>query len=216
MHTLLQHIIWFFIKALICTYKMEIRGTEHRDKARKMHPKGSFIFALWHEQVIAVMNGHAFTEPYLALASKSKDGDYAAFVAKKMGFVPVRGSSRKKNRKDKGGSEALIEYVINLRNGTSGGLTVDGPKGPRHQCKPGIVVMSQKSGAPILPVAAVAKSYWEFNSWDKFKVPKPFTKIIMTYGEPILVDAEIPSEKIPEICEQVNQSLIKLTEASTI
>lgn len=214
MHKFLQHVIWFFIKALISTYRMEIRGKEHREKARALNPKGSYIFVMWHEQVIAVMNGHAFTEPYLALASRSKDGDYAAFVAQKMGFTPVRGSSNKK-RQDKGGKEAMAMYVDKLKEGLCGGLTVDGPKGPRHKCKPGAVVMSKLTGAPILPVVAVAKRHIEFNSWDKFKIPLPFTKIIMTYGEPIQVEREADDARVAEICEKVNQSLISLTEASS-
>lgn len=214
MHKLLQYVIWYFIKALVSTYRTEVRGKEHREKARTLNPKGSYIFVMWHEQVIAVMNGHAYTEPYLALASRSKDGDYAAFVAKKLGFTPVRGSSNRK-RQDKGGKEALALYVDKLNEGLCGGLTVDGPKGPRHKCKPGAVVMSKLTGAPILPVVAVARHKITFNSWDKFKIPLPFTKIIMTYGEPIQVERDADESRVAEISEMVNQSLISLTEASS-
>lgn len=214
MHTLLQNVLWFIVRTLISTYKTEVRGTEHRQKAHALNSRGSYIFVMWHEQVIACMNGHRNTEPYLALASRSKDGDYAAFVAKKMGFTPVRGSSNKK-RQDKGGKEAMALYVEKLKEGLCGGLTVDGPKGPRHKCKPGAVIMAKLTGAPILPVVAVANRYWEFNSWDKFKIPKPFAKIIMCYGEPIQVEADASEERIAQVCEEVNQSLIKLTEANS-
>lgn len=156
------------------------------------------------------MSGHAWTEPYLALSSRSKDGDYAAYVSEKMGFVAVRGSSKKKNI-DKGGKEAIREYVEKLNLGISGGLTVDGPKGPRQVCKIGIVLMSQETGAPILPVVGIASSYWEFSSWDRFKIPKPFSKILMVYGEPILTPKNATAEDLEKVREQVTNSLKELT-----
>jgi len=210
LHELLKRIIWLIIKALVSTYRVTITGVEYREAASKVHPKGSFIFAVWHEQVVSVMYGHAWTKPYLALSSRSKDGDYAAFVSEKMGFVAVRGSSKKKNV-DKGGKEVLKEYISKLGEGISGGLTVDGPKGPRQKCKIGAVIMSQESGAPILPVVGIASSYWEFNSWDKFKIPKPFSKIHMVYGAPILVGKDSTPEELQMSCDLVTDSLVKLT-----
>lgn len=172
---------------LISTYKYEFRGEENLKKARTIHPTGAFIFSIWHEQVLSVMAAHAHSYPYMTLASRSKDGDFAAHIAMKLGFKSIRGSSRNK-RADKGGKEALMEYIRNLSQGISGGVTVDGPKGPRQVCKPGIVIMAHKTGAPILPVICQASSYWEFNSWDRFKLPKPFAKLTIIYGEPITIE----------------------------
>ena len=89
-------------------------------------------------------------------------------------------------------------------------MTVDGPKGPRQKCKIGIVLMAQETGAPILPVVGLASSYWEFNSWDRFKVPRPFSKIKMIYGEPILVPANSTPEQLESISEQVTHALKEL------
>lgn len=196
-HKILQRIVWLFIKTLISTYRIELRGVHHREQAEAMHPKGAFIFAMWHEHVLGIMVAHAWTKPYLALASRSKDGDYAAYVSTKLGFKSVRGSSRKKG-KDKGGKEALQEYVENLHAGNSGGLTVDGPKGPRRICKSGAVIMAKETGAAIMPVTAYYSSYWEFNSWDKFKVPKPFSKIIVTCGEPLRITDGMGPEAVTD------------------
>jgi len=206
MHKLLVRLVWFLVKSLISTYRVEVKNSELREKAKKINPKGSFVFAVWHEQVVSVMTGHAWSEPYLALSSRSKDGDYAAYVSEKMGFVAVRGSSRRKNI-DKGGKEALQEYIQKVNQGISGGMTVDGPRGPRQKCKPGVIIVAKETGAPVLPVAAFADRYWEFNSWDKFKIPKPFAKITMIYAEPILVNPEASPELIEEICHQVSTSL---------
>ena len=186
-HIILKHTIWFFLRLLLSTYKYEYRGAENLTIARSIHPKGSFIFSIWHEQVLSVMAAHAHTYPYMTLASRSKDGDFAAHIAQKLGFVSIRGSSRNK-RADKGGQEALAEYIENLLNGVSGGVTIDGPKGPRHACKPGIVIMSFKTGCPIVPIVCKANSFWEFNSWDRFKLPKPFARLTIVYGKPIQIE----------------------------
>lgn len=196
-HTILKQIVWLILKALSSTYKFEFHGVEHLKKARTIHPKNSFIFSIWHEQVFTVMAAHAHAEPYIALASRSKDGDYAAHIANKFGFRAVRGSSRGR-RGDKGGKEALAEYIENLSQGVSGGITIDGPKGPRHVCKPGIVIMSHKTGSPILPVIAEASRHWEFNSWDRFKLPKPFAKIKIIYGEPLQIEKINDPEVFPQ------------------
>lgn len=196
-HAILKQLVWLLLRALTSTYKFEYQGIEHFKKARTLQSTGSFIFAIWHEQVLTVMAAHAHEEPYMALASRSKDGDFAAHIATKFGFQAVRGSSRNR-RGDKGGKEALSEYIENLSKGISGGITIDGPKGPRHICKPGVVIMSHKTGAPILPVIAVPSWYWEFNSWDRFKLPKPFAKIRIIYGEPIQIEQINDPEIFPQ------------------
>ncbi len=209
-HLLLQNIVWFFVKSLIMTYKVRWVGLENREKARAASPDRSVIITAFHGTVVPVLRAHAWTEPFAVLASRSKDGDYAAFVAKKMDFLPVRGSSKKRN-KDKGGKVAIEQFLAYLKNGHSIGITIDGPKGPRHVCKPGAVVIAQKSGAPILPTAGLAASYWEFNSWDRFMLPKPFTTITVIYGEPIFVAADASPEEITAYCLQVSDVMKKLT-----
>lgn len=208
-HKLLQRIVWLIVKCLVSTYKHEIINLEYREKARAMNPSRSFLFAVWHGQVLSAMSYHAWTEPYLILASRSKDGDFAAFVGQKMNYVPVRGSSKKKN-KDKGGKEAMFEYIAKLKAGTSGGITIDGPKGPNQVAKVGVVVIAKQSGAAILPTVSLPKSYWEFNSWDRFKIPKPFSTLRIIYGEPIKVPFESTPEEVEDYRIQLTEVMKKL------
>ena len=209
LHKILQRVLWLFIRTLISTYKLEIQGKENYDKAVAMNPDKSLIFTLWHEDVVSGMVNHAWTKPFAVLSSKSKDGDYAAYISKKMGFTPVRGSSRKKN-KDKGGSEAIQLFVTNLKAGNSIGLTVDGPKGPRQVCKIGAALVAQKTGAPILPMIGKSSSHWVFNSWDQFKLPKPFAKLTVVYAEPIMVPASATPEELEGYCQKVGDSMKRL------
>lgn len=208
-HRVLQNIIWFVVWSIRLTQKFEFRGTEHRAKVKELNPKNAFVFAVWHEQVLSLLSAYAWTEPFMALASRSKDGDYAAFVCQKFGFHSVRGSS-KKNNKDKGGKEAMWTYIQRMSAGQSGGITIDGPKGPRHTCKPGIVVIAKETQAPIIPVVAEADSFWEFKSWDRFKLPKPFATIRIACGAPIMVPADASPEQVTEYCQLIEQRLEEL------
>lgn len=209
-HNILQHVSWFFVKTLISTYRFERENVEHLEAAVKHHPKGALVIGCWHEQMIAFLSAHRGTFPYMAMASRSKDGDYAAFIASQMGFIPVRGSSRGRRGGEKGGKEALEIYISNMKEGGRGGITVDGPKGPRHVCKPGIVLIAQQTNSMIVPGGAFAERYWEFKSWDKFKLPVPFTRIKLKYAAPIKVPAELSATQIMEICRKVETSLLSL------
>jgi lysophospholipid acyltransferase (LPLAT)-like uncharacterized protein len=149
MEFVLKRLIWFFLRSMMLTYRFSYREVQYLQSAKEKSPNGTFVFAMWHELVWPTMAAHAWREPYLALASRSKDGNYAAFIAEKVGFTSVRGSSRKGN-KDKGGKEAMMIYINGLKNKMSAGMTVDGPKGPRQVCKPGIAIIAKETGSPDL------------------------------------------------------------------
>lgn len=203
LHFLLIRFAWLIVKTLISTYRFKFQNKEHFAEANQ---HGAFIFAIWHESVIGFMSAHAWTKPYLSLSSRSKDGDIAAYISQKMGFVAVRGSSKKK-RGDKGGKEAMEEYISQMRQGMSGGITVDGPKGPRHVCKMGVVRIAQQTGSPILPGVAIPSSYWTINSWDQFKIPKPFSTITIIYTDLVWVKADASSEEMTAYAETVGKNL---------
>ena len=205
LHALLKRLIWWMVKSLVSTYRFHYEGLEHLKLAESLHPKGAHLLALWHEDALIILSGMA-GRPYLAMASRSKDGDYAAFIAEKFGFTLVRGSSRKRNR-DKGGKEAMLEYIQQMSLGMSGGITVDGPKGPRHECKPGIVVIAKETGAAIVPIVARPHRFWELNSWDRFKIPKPFSKILIQYLPPVIVPHEATTEEVSLYCKKVRDRL---------
>ncbi len=212
-HKICLQLAWMLVKALVSTYRFDKEGLEHLETASKHHPKGALLIGCWHEQLLGFLAAHAGTFPYMAMASRSKDGDYAAIIASKMGFTPVRGSSRKRG-KDKGGKEAIDIYISGMAEGGRGGITVDGPKGPRHVCKPGIVQIAQRTGAMIVPGGAFAERYWEFNSWDRFKLPVPFTRIKLRYAEPFAVPEEMSVSEIADACRKVEEKLIALEKSA--
>ena len=141
---------------------------------------GPYIVAIWHQNIIASVLG-AQQKTYTVLASTSQDGDAISFVLERLGHRVVRGSSRR------GGIQAYRSLIHAAQNGDCTAITVDGPIGPRHEVKMGVLRLAQKTGQPILPVTAVAQHFIRFSSWDHFRFPLPFSRIMLCFGEPIFV-----------------------------
>jgi hypothetical protein len=108
----------------------------------------------------------------------------ADFV-RRFGFVTVRGSS------SRGGGEGLRSLTRAIRKGHSVVVVPDGPRGPREVLKPGVVRLARLTGAHVVPAAFGASSEWRARSWDKFRIPKPFSRCVMRFGEPVLVPRDI-------------------------
>jgi hypothetical protein len=77
--------------------------------------------------------------------------------------------------------------VRSLREGWDVVVVPDGPRGPREVVKPGIVTLAAASGAPIVPVALGASAAWRLRSWDELRVPRPWSRCVVIFGEPMSV-----------------------------
>lgn len=153
-------------------------------------PQEPFIVAFWH--------GELFMQPFLykrvrpshkiaVMISEHFDGELIARTIEHFGFESIRGSSKK------GGARVLISAIKRLKEGYDIAITPDGPRGPRYSVASGIIALSQKTGAKIVPFSYRADSYWQLGSWDRFVIPKPFSKLSFFVGEPF--DVEGMSEK---------------------
>ncbi|MAF77410.1 MAG: hypothetical protein CME60_04555 [Halobacteriovoraceae bacterium] len=202
---MLDRLIYFIVRALSCTYRYQIvSGAENLQKARELSPSRGYLFAIWHQNLFQGITAQT-GDQHVVIVSRSKDANPVAYTCRKLGHVVCRGSSRAKDGRDKGGKVAMEEMVQVLQKGLPGAVTVDGPKGPAKEVKPGIIAMAKKSQTAIIPYAPLATSYWEFKSWDRFRLPKPFSKINISYGEPILVADEDFSHYQELLKEKLNQ-----------
>ena len=163
--------------------------------------KEPILVAIWHENAAMLIPKFAQDNIH-ALASRSRDGEIGARMVKHFGVDCVRGSS------SKGGSEALSEIVKVAPNVKALGITVDGPRGPRRKTKPGIVILSQRTGYPIIPVAASATKTLRAKSWDRMCIPLPFGKYLYAIGDPIAPaasdDRAVIAAKMIEVDEKMN------------
>ncbi|MFT4046529.1 MAG: lysophospholipid acyltransferase family protein [Solimonas sp.] len=155
---------------------------------------GPYILAIWHQNLFAGILAQTGT-PHVVMVSRSRHANPLSYSLHRLGHCVVRGSSRRGAR-DKGGSEAREDMILELASGTPGAITVDGPKGPAREVKRGIVDMALRTGLPIVPYAVIADRYWSFPTWDRLRLPKPFAAIHVHYGEPIWVSAETSQAQV--------------------
>jgi hypothetical protein len=100
----------------------------------------------------------------------------------------MRGSS------SRGGKEALRKMIDHLNQTGLAGHIVDGPKGPAGNVKAGVIQLAHAADAAIIPFYISADRAWYFNSWDSFFIPKPFARVVISFGEMIkFTPAENPA-----------------------
>lgn len=141
----------------------------------------SFIFVAWHGDLLSQPINYFTNRPHgivKTMISQSKDGEIIAKVYSLFGIDSIRGSS------SKGATKALISTIREIKAGVDVALTPDGPRGPRHTVADGVIAIAQKSGARIIVLNSKPTSYWQFKSWDKFVLPKPFGRIDFYMSEP--------------------------------
>ncbi len=148
---------------------------------------GPCVVLLWHERLYMMPFVYkrwwvARNRAIRVIMSRHKHGDIAAGVGRLFGLGAIRGSSRN------GAFGALKEAFRTIKSGIDVGITPDGPKGPIHSISDGSVAVAQKCGVPVVVLSYALSSFWEFNSWDKLKIAKPFSTITYAISEPFRLD----------------------------
>lgn len=176
--------------------------TEGEENFRQFWDAGKpVVFSLWHGRLLPCTYHHR-GQGVATLVSQHRDGEYITrLVAGKWGYTVVRGSSTR------GGVEAVAEMIRLVKRGQSLAITPDGPRGPREKMKPGPILIAQRTGAPIIPVASGASRAWFFGGWDRFLVPKPFARLQIAYGEPVFVPRKVDEDEITAIGEELERRM---------
>jgi lysophospholipid acyltransferase (LPLAT)-like uncharacterized protein len=171
----------------------------HAERERELKRRSvPFVYTLWHGRMVLPILAHLH-EGIVTMASRSKDGEIIALWLRRNGYVPARGST------GKGGREGLQDMIEEVRRGRAAALTVDGPKGPPRVVQPGILRLARETGAWILPFTGASDRPWFLKSWDRYLVPKPFSRCLVGYGEPFPVTADMPdSEALAKIAAGVD------------
>lgn len=198
---LIPHLVALFIRFIRLTYRFRFLNQNLINEVRDKHDS-QYIYAIWHQNLLGGFTSH-YGIPHVVIISPSKDGEIVATTCKKIGYIPVRGSSSRK------GKAAIDEALILLKNKVPMANAVDGPRGPAHEVKRGVIEIAKKTQLPIVPISVIPKKYWYFKSWDKFRVPKPFTKIGIQYGQPIYIPKDLELNSYQNYCEIVKASLLK-------
>lgn len=147
-----------------------------------------FVYAFWHQRLLLFTYTHR-SRGITILVSQHADGELIARTAEGLGFRSVRGSSTR------GGERALRE--LTHARGIDIAVTPDGPRGPRHRLKAGIIYLAAATGYPIMPATVSYERFWQVGSWDGFLLPRPFTRGLVRAAAPYRVPATATGDPEP-------------------
>lgn len=191
------------VVGLFSTVRFEREGTRHFLEHRRAGQPVLFVF--WHDQLLPLVHVHRH-EGATVLVSEHADGEYIARILERRGFHTARGSSTR------GGSRGLRELLRAAKGGRDVAITPDGPRGPRHRFKESAIGAARLLDLPIVPVAAAASAGWRLDSWDRFLIPRPFSRVQVLYGRPRTVPPDADRGERRRIAEGVERVLEELTE----
>jgi hypothetical protein len=186
-------------------WTLRIKAEGRADLGPRARQDSPLLWALWHETILMSVWYHRDQDVYVMI-SASRDGELITTIGKFFGYTAVRGSSSKR------GQEATRELVDYLKAGKRCAITPDGPRGPRREMKMGAVNIARLTGCPVVPFGFAAEHCWRLKSWDRFIIPKPFSRAVFVYGEPILVPAEGGNDQ--EYFQKIQKELDRVTEAA--
>jgi lysophospholipid acyltransferase (LPLAT)-like uncharacterized protein len=190
------------IRILGATLNVEWIGRSNIERIEQLDER--VVYAFWHAHLLTLTYTHR-GRGAVVMVSRHSDGEIISQIVCRLGYGVVRGSTTR------GGLRALLEMVRAGRDGYPLAVTPDGPRGPRHELQSGVLHIAQRSGMPIVPVAAEALRRTELDSWDRFQIPHPFSRVVIVVGSPLGIPREIPTEELerdwrPRVAEMMYET----------
>jgi lysophospholipid acyltransferase (LPLAT)-like uncharacterized protein len=158
-------------------------------------PPAKGIFCFWHRCTLPC--GWYFRKFRCSiLISRSFDGELIARTLGLLGYNSVRGSS------SRGGAAGLLALQGVLESGLPVVFTADGPRGPIYQTKIGPVKLAQMTGEEIGSFYLLPERAWVMKSWDQFLIPKPFSRVAVSWARAVAPPAPDDSAGALEVKRQ--------------
>lgn len=165
--------------------------------------QGPAIFLLWHEYIplLFYLRGHC---DIVMLLSQHQDAEWLSQAARLLGYDTVRGST------NRGGVTALRELLRKSRS-MNLAITPDGPRGPRRRLAPGPIYLSSRLQIPLICFGLGYQNPWRLNTWDRFALPRPYSRARVVPGEHIQIPANLDRRGVEQHRQHVEQTLNELT-----
>ena len=196
-----NHVLSFFIDLLCKSLKISFENRDSIDHLAKENK--NYVAAFWHGTMLIPWYIFRNTN-FSAIVSKSKDGEILARQLKKWNYEVARGSSHK-------GGKAALELLINkAAKGRSIAITPDGPTGPPHKMKAGAVITAKKAKIPLLMVGVGIENKIALKSWDKFQIPKPFSRVKVIFSEPEWFNESLTRDEVSAKINDCERTLNEL------
>jgi lysophospholipid acyltransferase (LPLAT)-like uncharacterized protein len=192
--------VWALLWVVGLTWRFEEIAEEGVTPIVNGRGAGPRIYCFWHQCVLPCAfyfrPSHA-----VILISRSFDGELITRILLMFGFGAVRGSS------SRGAREGLLGLKGVIESGNAAIFTADGPRGPIYQTKMGPIKLAQMTGAPIGAFHLQPEHAWTIRSWDRFLVPKPFTRILVSWAQWTDVPSDLPTDDFEPKREELNAAI---------
>ncbi len=177
-HRPLAFVLRWLLAAYMKTWRVTFVGKEEVEEYLRTSPLGA-VFLIWHDSLFMVplLQFAVRLQPMHILISNSRDGDIASELAMQYPnthVLRVRHLAR---------AHALAESCRLLQSRKSLIITPDGPRGPRHEMKPGAAYAAEKTGAKAFFITCVPSRFVSLRSWDRFMIPLPFSRVTLKFEE---------------------------------
>ncbi len=193
-------LVWALLSVVARTRRFEIVAEEGATPLPGGEGAGAEIFCFWHQCVLPCTFYYRRTHATI-IVSQSFDGELITRTLELFGFHTTRGSS------SAGGREGLLGLKQVIESGGPAIFTADGPRGPIYRTKPGPIRLAHLTGARIGAFHLEPERAWTMRSWDRFLVPKPFTRIAVSWARWTYVPADLPESQFEEKREELNAAI---------
>ena len=200
---------WLFVKLYSLTCRVEVEGPLE-ECLRGGEP---VLLTWWHQDMLFnffYLIRFAKRKKIATIISRSEDGALAAYLVRKFGIIPVRGSS------SKGGREAFDRLAATvLKEKAVGVIVCDGPRPPGRVAKAGIVALARKTGYPILKVRSWGERQYLFRkSWCKLILVYPFSRVRIWSDRPLFVPPDVRGTELEGYRLEVEKRLNEMADLS--
>ena len=162
-----------------------------------------YIYAFFHEEML--FPAYYWNWPTMnILISDHRDGEMITQVVKRLGFGVVRGSSTR------GGARALREMTAKITDGNLC-VTPDGPRGPRRHVHQGTAYLASRTGLPVVGAGMAFKDSWRAKSWDRFCVPRPWSKAAAVVPAPVFIPPDADRDALEAGRAEIERRMVAAT-----
>lgn len=182
---------------------MRQSGPSYFDK-RRLGDHKRVVYSFWHQDIL-LLGYYGRNEGVRVLISQHRDGELIARIVEKLGFTTIRGSTTR------GGMRALrtFDSIKDDPSNCDMAITPDGPKGPAKKLQKGVIFAAARTGFPVVPMGVAVDREWRFNSWDRFRVPKPFTRCYVQQGQEIPIPRDLDEQAMEDFRLKVEDAMLK-------
>ena len=180
--------------ALASTFRWRAEGAEHYQ--RVLDSGRQPIMAFWHGRILPA-TAYFRNRGIIVITSENFDGEWIAGIIERFGYGTARGST------SRGAKRALLQLKRDMAAGQPAAFTIDGPRGPAQVAQPGAIWLAKVTGNPVVPFHIEASRHWTLRSWDRTQIPKPFSDVAISIGEPL----DVPPDADEAAIEQTRRLL---------